>query len=320
MRGVDWTRHGEAPTWPTTDADEWSRQRLPNFFVIGFPKCGTTSLAAHLSTHPEIFMPKVKEPAFFLFDDAYVRGPRAYAADYYADASTFSARGDATPTYVYQEYVAERLQASIPASGHRFVVLAREPVQRAYSSYLHLRRLGFMTGDFEHALDAQATDRMELWGGTLIEASSYATTLQPWLDRFGRDAFHFVLSETLADETAATVRGVCEFLGVESSIDVDESRVENQALEPRFGLAARLMSLPRPIRSAVNWLVPFEVTQRIQQRLDRWDTRPSAPQPLSRSLWEDVHRRFADQIDGFEDLTGLDCSRWREPPGEGPPA
>ncbi len=41
---------------------------LPNFFVVGAPKAGTTSLYNYLDQHPAIYMSPVKEPAFFAPD------------------------------------------------------------------------------------------------------------------------------------------------------------------------------------------------------------------------------------------------------------
>jgi len=41
------------------------RMRLPNFFLVGAPKAGTTSLYHYLDQHPEIYMSPIKEPCFF---------------------------------------------------------------------------------------------------------------------------------------------------------------------------------------------------------------------------------------------------------------
>lgn len=45
----------------------------PNFFIVGAPKCGTTAWATYLSNHPDIFVPKAKEPHFFTTDHANYR-------------------------------------------------------------------------------------------------------------------------------------------------------------------------------------------------------------------------------------------------------
>jgi hypothetical protein len=310
VRSVDWTNHGTAEPWPISLADPWSRERLPNFFVLGFPKCGTTSVAAHLANHPEIFIPSVKEPAFFLFDDAYVRGPQAYAKSYFRDASDYPARGDATTMYIYQEYVAARIEVSCPADAHRFVVLARDPALRAYSTYLHLRRVGFMSGSFEEALQAPVTSQMTMWGGSLLDGSRYARVLRPWIQRFGREAFLFIKTEDLAAEPAACVRRLYRFLGVDDTVAVDESIEQNAAMEPRFRLSARLMTLPQPIRTTVNRIVPFPVKQRLQQQLETWDSKSTKPEALDPVTYRRLQGELAGEVAAFEELTGLDCSEW----------
>ena len=41
---------------------------LPDFFVAGAPKAGTTALHSALARHPSLYMSAVKEPKFFLTD------------------------------------------------------------------------------------------------------------------------------------------------------------------------------------------------------------------------------------------------------------
>ena len=72
----------------------------PNFFVLGAPKCGTTTLHEVLTAHPHIFMTKEKEPHFFDTDTYYNRGLDRYLRDHFRGAAGFKARGEATPSYL----------------------------------------------------------------------------------------------------------------------------------------------------------------------------------------------------------------------------
>ena len=56
--------------------------RLPDFFIIGAAKAGTTSLYALLARHPDFALPRAKEPEFFARDELYAAGIESYAARY----------------------------------------------------------------------------------------------------------------------------------------------------------------------------------------------------------------------------------------------
>src|SRR4030042_1778226 len=45
--------------------------KKPDFFIIGAPKGGTTSLAAWLADHPQVYMSSAKEPHFFNTDEPH---------------------------------------------------------------------------------------------------------------------------------------------------------------------------------------------------------------------------------------------------------
>jgi hypothetical protein len=106
------------------------RLRKPNFFIVGAPKCATTSLWTWLADHPNIFMPHEKEPHFFNTDD---RRGVATLGDYealFSDAGEeHIAIGEASVWYLYSsEAIANILQYQ-PSS--RFIVIVRNPIEMA---------------------------------------------------------------------------------------------------------------------------------------------------------------------------------------------
>ncbi|EPZ44556.1 hypothetical protein N007_10785 [Alicyclobacillus acidoterrestris ATCC 49025] len=125
---------------------------LPNFLVIGAAKAGTTALYRYLSQHPEVFMPSIKEPNYFALanrevrfqgpgDDRTNRSSITRFADYQAlfdEADGYQAVGEASPMYLYTADAANRIHDLIP--NVKLIVILRDPVERAHSAYLHLRR------------------------------------------------------------------------------------------------------------------------------------------------------------------------------------
>ena len=107
--------------------------KKPNFFILGAPKCGTTSLAHWLALHPQIFVSPVKEPFYFNTDDqARVRFSfREYEALFAGAGAEHVAVGEASTWYLHS---AVAVTAILNYSDRpKFIVMVRNPVEMAYS-------------------------------------------------------------------------------------------------------------------------------------------------------------------------------------------
>jgi hypothetical protein len=127
---------------------------MPDFFIAGVPKAGTTALHVALTRHPALYMSAVKEPKFFLTDGPpSVRGGPGDAktssehiwrrADYEALSDSAPAgvlRGESTPFYLYNRDAQRRIRAQTPDA--KLIVVLRDPVERAHSNWTHLWSAG----------------------------------------------------------------------------------------------------------------------------------------------------------------------------------
>ena len=125
--------------------------RLPDFLLVGAPKAGTTALHAALAQHPELFLSSPKEPKYYLCGDspppAY-RGPgdahsnrewiwqRQRYLDLFGKAGEGQQTGESTPFYLYHRDARRRISTDLPSA--RLVAVLRDPVDRAYSNWMHL--------------------------------------------------------------------------------------------------------------------------------------------------------------------------------------
>jgi hypothetical protein len=117
----------------------------PNFYIVGAPKCGTTSLYEYLKPHPQVFFPNIKEQNFFstppppnaqLFDLRYCGSSEEYQL-LYQGAEKFDAIGDASPSYLWDENACRRIHAACPKA--KIIIILRDPAARAYSHFLSTR-------------------------------------------------------------------------------------------------------------------------------------------------------------------------------------
>jgi hypothetical protein len=116
--------------------------RLPNSFILGAAKCGTTSLYYYLKQHPEIYLPKDKEPHFFDNDVFWNEGVDVFLRRHFQGAQRFPARGESTPAYFHRwEKVIPRIKAVYSDVIPKFIAIFRYPVERAFSHLFASRKL-----------------------------------------------------------------------------------------------------------------------------------------------------------------------------------
>ncbi|MGB5465095.1 MAG: sulfotransferase [Sedimenticolaceae bacterium] len=125
----------------------------PNFFILGAGKSGSTSIYHYMKGHPQIFLPRVKEPSFFCEDFQVVKNPVHYF-QLFDQVSSQTAIGEASHVYLSNPSTPRVLKTLFPDA--RFIIILRNPANRAYSLYHHMRRTGFEPiGSFEKALEAE---------------------------------------------------------------------------------------------------------------------------------------------------------------------
>ncbi|MBM0279149.1 sulfotransferase family protein [Micromonospora tarensis] len=196
---------------------------LPDFLVIGGQRCGTTSLYHQLAAHPRVRAASGKELQYFSLHHG--RGARWYRGHFprlAAGERTF----EASPYYLFHPSVPARVAATVPQA--RFVALLRDPVQRAYSHYLHTRSYGIEPLSFADALDAEQ-ERLAVAtrGGPDTRAAHralraysyaargrYAEQVQRWFAHVPRERIHLARTEDLQADPVGTYGEILRFLGL----------------------------------------------------------------------------------------------------------
>lgn len=292
--------------------------RKPDFFIVGAPKCGTTSLHAYLRAHPQVFMPASKEPHQFgtdldfqknrLSDEAYLR--------LFAGAGDARRIGEASVFYLFSTRAAREIKAFQPDA--RILIMLRDPVQMMYSlhgQFVYMIEEDLL--DFQHALDAQ-DDRRQ--GRRLPPGSRYANELQyvqvasytdqvaRYFDVFGRERVFVRTLDDLSGDPAGTYRQTLEFLEVDPTFQ-PSFEVHNPARWTRArGLVRLLKGRPR-LRALVLRVLPAEVRRRLGDAYTR--VMPSAPRPgLSADLHARLREQFRPEIQRLGDLLQRDLSHW----------
>jgi len=205
---------------------------LPNFFIIGAPKAGTTALYDMIKQHPEIYVSPRKSPRFFATEgepplfpgpagDSLRRWavwkPRDYAL-LFAGVTNQRAIGEASVGYLRTPLAAQRIHQYLPHS--RIIAILRQPAERAYSHYMYMRQHRREPArTFEEALAQEETRIKEGWiSGYYYKANGlYYAQLSIYYDLFPREQIKILLYDDLKDAPHPLLRDLFHFL------DVDEN-------------------------------------------------------------------------------------------------
>ena len=323
---------------------------LPNFLVIGAPRSGTTSLYEYLRAHPDVYMSTVKEPDFFTYpslDRVNPIGTEVAVRDIHDDAQHDAALardlaeyerlyaghrderclGEASAVYLGDPTAAWHLRTYVPDAP--FIVVLREPADRAYSHFHHAKRLyteGGLTSppgaegrtvdeEFERAIEVASQEGMpaetvsepEIW----VRAGYYHRHLTRWFELFPREQFAIFLYEDLATDERGLMRRVYEHIGVDPSFELPTTEAFNATVVPRNAKLFSFFTTNNPVMRRAKELAPAQVRGLAVRTRNRvlGDRKPDfEPELRSRLL-----ALYRDDTMDLQDLIGRDLSGWLDP-------
>ena len=243
------------------------------FFIIGAMKAGTTSLYKYLADHPDVYASPRKEPR--VFRDA--GDPEKQRSEFLA---LFEGRGaerwcfeasTAYTKYPRSPGVPERLRAIVPEA--RLVYLVRNPIERAWSHYLHNLAHGRESRSFLRAM----ADRPQY-----LDISRYHLQLQQYYAVFPKDRILVQVFEEMTADPAETVRQICTFL------DIDDSYRPATAGKA-YNSSGDKVAAPAPLRM----LASLGVEDKVPWQVRHWLRGHGAPLPAKKEgLTPEVRREL----------------------------
>jgi hypothetical protein len=310
---------------------------LPNFFLVGAARCGTTSLFDALSRHPDVFCCPVKETNHFardIFDDpgmlrtasrerrlievgyrSVLAPPRfAVTPDSAAYLELFrgwagqTAIGEASTSYLPSRVAAQEIARQVPDA--RIIIALRDPVERAHSDFLMRQQLGQRTDSFGESVrhELAMLDRGEAPATGLIFSGLYAEQVRRYLTHFPSQQVLVLLFEELTAQPRATLERVLRHLGVDPHADQGvELGWENRSRVARSGWLNRTLAYGGA-RSLLVRALPPAVRRRLRTLF--YTARPPDPVlPVERALLREV---FREDVIATAALVGRDLTHWTD--------
>ncbi len=294
----------------------------PAFFVVGAPRCGTTTLVKSLRTHPGISFSRPKEANAFLIDagEPVEALRRRYLAAFHPDlGAQHLAVGDGSVMYLYRPETIERALRFDPRA--RFLVSVRSPLDMLPS--YHARMV--------YLLDEEEPDFATAWrlrerrrqGGDLPKGCRDARLLDyedvgslglhvaRLFEQVGRERCHVVVFEDLLMNQQRTYRRVLAFLGLPQAGKLRKgwrrrnlgfrSRTLQRVATNRFPGQARLAAADPRLRAVLGSL---------RRRVKRFNSVEQARRPLSPGLRAELRAHFREDVEHLAKLLDRDLDHW----------
>jgi Sulfotransferase family len=305
--------------------------RLPDFFIVGNPKSGTTALYEMLRLHPGIYMPECKEPWFFAQELHERTPPRPEGTpesleqyvQLFADAAPEQRAGEATALYLWSRTAAAAIAQVRPDA--RIIAILREPASFLASLHLQFVQTYIETeGNFRRAIALEEArrggreiPRYTYWPQALLysEHVRYVEQLRRFHAVFPAEQVLVLIYDDFLKDNEATVREVLRFLDADDQHAIDTVRA-NPSFRARSQRAHELLHamsvgrgpLSRALRGGVKAVTPQKLRRdtvaAIRQRVIN-----TQPEPVDEQFMLELRRRFAPEVAAVSEYLGRDLVR-----------
>ncbi|MEE2953720.1 MAG: sulfotransferase [Bacteroidota bacterium] len=225
-----------------------------DFFIVGAPKAGTTSLFNYLNRHPDINMCSVKEPNYFTYQEIlnqklyYERTGLINTLEKYHSLFPLKLNskksGEGSVSYLFYSGTAKKIYNYNPYA--KIIIMLRDPIQRAFSHYLMDYRLGYISEPFNSIIKKESKHQdLELYYQQYIHLGLYYEQVKRYIDVFGIENVLIINYSDFQNNTQEIIKQVFGFLNVDTNFIIDNIIKYNQYHAPRslFILKLRLLLL-----------------------------------------------------------------------------
>jgi hypothetical protein len=283
-----------------------------DFFIVGAPKAGTTSLYKYLNQHQDVVMSSVKEPNYFSKEELesqdlyYASKNITDEKDYH---SLFQANGEkkklgeASVSYLFYPKVSKRIFTY--NNDAKIIIILRNPVDRAYSHYKMDFRLGFVKRDFED-LVLNNNQEGSLFYQQYIDLGLYHLQVKSYIDEFGSTNVCVMFYEDLKKDRATFVNNIFSFLNLKSDSNINFNLKYNKSKLPSNNFMRYLYSI-----SLVRKTASFLFNERLINFINKNFFRESN-QEIESKVRHKLNQVFLNDIFMLEKLLNKDLSSWRK--------
>lgn len=278
--------------------------------IIGAQKAASTSIYEQLRKHDDVLMSEKKEIGFFSYEYSYRKGLKYYSS-YFQGWNGEKVIGEATPGYLHEENVPERIHKFLP--NVKLIACLRDPIDRAYSTYLMQLTKGAEPPwkSFEEAVNNSPQ---------YLENGCYHKHLQRYLKYFPLEQIHLSIFDDLKNNPQQFYNSICDFLEIDH-VGLSEMRISrpNSGGVPKNRLIHNILNLLYRTRNHVRetptgWFVSNRfvdtTSRKIRNRVASWNRTKDVYPKLSLEVRQRLLPLVRDANDSLSQLIKRDLNSW----------
>ena len=303
---------------------------FPNTILLGVQKAATTSLQRWLAQHPDVCAPDVlKDYPYFYNDSIYQKGPdhisRIYRKDYHGESVILQG----FVSYIFDEKSLQRIKRDCP--GAKFLLVLRNPVERAISAYYFTRQRGLEERSLEQAFEDEdrilkegnQQEKLEL---TYKLRGLYYQQIQVFLKYFDMDQLCILFFEEIKNRTNEQLKKVFNFLDIDPDFQPNLV-VENKTKVPKNGKILGWIYRDTKVKkflieNIVDKLFPVDLKIKIKwaivDKLVQKDG-PTIKKDIPEDLRKDLYSYYESDVEQLEQFLQVDLSSYKYNQGDDQP-
>ena len=298
---------------------------LPNFFIIGAPRCGTSSLYDGVRQHPDIFMSPIKEPSYFSISVRAMpfQGPKDAYYNHYLSRTEYEELflgvaseqvvGEASTDYLFSESALNSLKDEFPNA--KLVVILRNPAERAYSHYVqHISQDREPCTSFWEAIQQEEERKRQDWCHHWYYQTLgfYGRQLTRYFEKFDNGQIKVFLTDDLHSDATQVYRELFKFLNVDESFQPKAiDKKHNASMIPSNNYLQGFITKPSISLSILRRILPKALRSmgRIRVLSGRKMSKPPGINPVDKKRLIDGYK---EDIELLGSLIGRNLSTWLE--------
>jgi len=278
-------------------------EKWPNFFIVGVPKGGTTSLHEYLNDVPGIFMSKIKEPYFFspiMIPDKLpfrpVRDKKKYLA-LFKNAKDEKIIGESSTLYFFDPEAPNLIHKKTPHA--RILISLRDPIERLFSHYLLTKKEGFAEKTFHEQIQKELRHEVDYTKPHMrLEAGMYSKCVNKYLDKFGANQVKIIIFEEWIKNPKKIVEDIMKFLDIDQKLEHSNVDDHNPYTVNRWNAVTRI--LMKPNLSRVRDVLPYSTRQFIGKSLEKEVKKPK----MEEKEREFLKKFYKDDVEKLKKILG----------------
>lgn len=302
--------------------------KRPNFYVIGAPRCGTTALYTYLRSHPNIFLPEIKELHYFASDFPNIQKVLFKSDDEYlkmfAQANeNHVAVGEISPLYMYSKVALRNIKKFNPAV--KLIVMVRNPLEFVQS--VHQLNLGLLREDEPDLAKAWDLQEIRRQGKRIPagcrepelimygELGSFGKYVEKVFEIFPKEQVLIVLFHEFVKDPKQGYENILSFLGVPSDHRQGFPPV-NSNYEHRSKLLGKFLHPPQIVYRLYMKLLSLSgirfmrFVSQVYGKVEAFNARRVSRASIDLDLYARMQTYFRDDVRKLSELMNRDLSAW----------